>query len=176
MAIITLAVLHQLVETDLSDAALQLILDATDEELTAKYGAADSATEVIMTQPQRYLYPHRKVKTLTSVTERESDGTTTTLDISALSTADVRLVPGNRMLERLLTGTNPRTPWAQEVTIVYVPDDINRRNDALAKLVQLRLEYDLKRSESSGDYSAGFNDYDAEKAKVIANLCQWGLA
>jgi hypothetical protein len=172
---IDLAGLRIQVETDLPDASLQLVLSAVDEELTSKYGAATSATEVIFGEYRRYLFLCRLALTLTSATERESDGTTTVLDVSGLSTADVRMTNG-RMLERLVTGTHPRDSWAPETTVVYAPNDVNRRDLAIVQLVKLELEYNGKRSESVGDYSMSSAGYAEEKARIIGGLRQWGLA
>jgi len=125
----------------------------------------------------RYLFLRRKAASLTSVTERESDGTTTLLDISGTSTSDARMTGEGRMIERLATGTYPRTSWAPEVTVVYASADQNRRDLAIVKLVKLELAYTGMASEKVGsDYSMTAFDYEAEKEKIINGLKQWGLA
>ena len=172
---IDLAGLRLQIETDLPDTALQLVLSAVDEELTSKYGSATPVTEVFTGEFRRYLTLNRLANSLSSITERESDGTTTVLDISGLSTSDARLV-NSRMVERLATGTNPRSSWAPEISVVYAAADSNRRDMALVQLVKIELEYNGKKGERVGDYSMTAVEYAAEKARIIGGLVQWGFA
>ncbi len=173
---IALADLRLHLETDLPDAQLQLVLSAVDEELKSKYGVADTAVEEFRPERSTLLFPDRMVGALTSVKEYDSEGVETALDVSILSTADVRLI-NKRMLERLATGSNPSNLWAYRVVVEYAPDDVNRRDLAVVQLVKLELEFKgLLKSEDSGDYSSSLENYDVAKARIVGSLRQVGFA
>jgi len=160
----TLAILRTFVETDLSDSALQVILDAADEDLTLAVGPDASMVEVVEGQGRPIIWLARPASsTFTSITETDSEGTIVTLAID-----DYTLAGDGLQLTRLNTGTNPRSGWAGTVTISYTPLDLNKRARALVQLVELDLAFRPgARSESVGDFSRTHQDYDRERARII---------
>jgi hypothetical protein len=160
----TLTVLKTFVETDLSDAALQVILDAAEEDLTAAIGSDGGVVDQRDMSGEPDLWLDRPVSSITSITETDSEGTVTTLVAS-----DYRIHPSRMRLSRLTTGTNPQSGWTGMVTVTYAPADLNRRNRALVALVNLELAFKPgAASESQGDFSRSMQDYDAERARIIA--------
>ncbi len=160
----TVAEVRDHIETDLIDSALQRLIDAAEEELEAGFGSKTSVIDVLEGVGRRYIFPSRPVKTMTSVAEYEA-GTSTTL-----VALDYRVLANNRQIERLSTGTNSRSTWAEEVTLTYEPDDQARWVAAEIDLVRLAVEFNAKRSESIGDHSSTSADYQAERTRIIQGL------
>ena len=160
--IVTLAVLRTLVETDLPDAALQVILDAADEDLTLAVGPDTTGTHLEEASGERFLFLLRPASAVTSI--KETVGTTTT----TLATDDWKKWPDNMRFERLSTGTNAASGWQGQVEVVYTPADLNKRNRALSQLVQLAVDFRPGgASESLGDHQRTQEAYDREKARII---------
>ncbi len=152
------------IETDLEDVPLGRLVAAAEEELEAGFGAKAVAVDVLEGVGRRYLFTSRPVSSVTSIVEREADVDTT------LVATDYRKLANNRQLERLSTGTNARSSWAEGVTVTYVPDDQSRWESAEIELVRLAVEFNAKKSESVGDYSATSADYWSERARIIGSL------
>lgn len=165
--------LRTFVETDLSDSALQVILDAANEDLTLAVGPDTAMVEVIEGQGRPILWLARPANsTFTSITETDSAGTVTTLAID-----DYTLAGDGLQLYRLNTGTNPRTGWYGTVTVSYTPLDLNRRARALVQLVEHALAFRPgAKSEDIGDHSRSQQDYDRERARIIAGAATRWMA
>lgn len=160
----TLIELRTFVETDLADAALQLILDAAEEDLTKAVGPEGGMIELRAMEGQADFWTERPIDKVTSATETDDAGTVVTL-----VAADYRLHPSKTRLTRLATGTNPASGWTGLVTLSYVPADLAARNRAIAQLVELDLAFRPgARSENLGDFSRTHQDYDAERARIIS--------
>jgi hypothetical protein len=161
----TLTVLRTFVETDLSDSALQVILDATNEDLNLAVGPDTSMLETVEGEGRRIIWLARPANsTFASITETDSEGTVVTLAID-----DYSLAADGMQLTRLNTGTNPRTGWGGTVAITYTPLDLNKRNRALVQLVELDLAFRPgARSENVGDFSRTHQEYDKERARIIS--------
>jgi len=169
---VNLTTLRTFVETDLGDAALQVILDAAEEDLTKAVGPEGGMIEERDMDGQPNLWLDRPAESITSVTETDSAGTVTTL-----VAADYHLHPGHGRLQRLATGTNPASGWTGRVTVSYVPDDLNRRNRAIAQLVEMDLAFRPgAASEGVGDFSRTHQDYDRERARIISQAMSRVLA
>jgi hypothetical protein len=169
MALLTVAQIRQHIETDLEDDALQRIIDAEDAEITRRFGATSTQTDVLKGGSE-YLFLSRKATTIASVTEEVYETTTT------LATDDYDLW-WNQALERDPDGTNGRTTWGERVTVVYTPQDITaQRRGVLIALVQLAVRYNGVQSESvgSGDYSAASYDYQRERERLFVKLAPRG--
>jgi hypothetical protein len=165
--LLTVAQMREHLETDLTDAALQRLLDAEESEIIARYGSHATATETLPGGGTDVILA-RTPSTITSLTETLGGGTPPLL----LVTDDYRLWPEGR-LERLTTGTNARSSWAPVVTAVYVPEDATaQRRGVLIHLVMLAARYSGLRSESvgSGDYSMTTADYTAEREALLRSL------
>ena len=167
-ALITLNDLHEHVETDINNAALQRLIDAADMEIVEALGEHWSTGTVSETYVggDKGLFLHRPYSAITSITEHR--GTTATV----LVAADYRSWYGNRVLERLSLGaTNPQAAWGERVDVVYTPvDDDAARIQATIDLVRLALQYTGLKSERAGDYSSSALDHAKERAAIISRL------
>ena len=163
--LLTVSQMREHLETDLTDEALQRILNAEEAEIVSRYGAHATATEMLPGDGE-WLILERTPSTITSVTEIADNVST------VLATNDYRIWPKGK-LERLNTGTNARTYWAPIVTVVYVPEDATaQRRGVLIRLVTLAAKYAGLKSESvgSGDYSMSSADYTAEREALLRSL------
>ncbi len=167
--LLTVGQLREHLETDLSDEALQRILDAEEAEIVARYGAHSSASEMLPGGGE-WLVLERTPASITSVTEIVGDTTTT------LATDDYRVWPRGQ-LERLATGTNGASYWGDVVTVVYVPEDANaRRSGVLIKLATLGVRFTGVKQESvgAGDHSETALDFTLERERLLRSLAPKG--
>lgn len=165
MALLTVTQILEHFETDLSNDALQRLIDSEDGEITRRFGAPTAQTETLR-GGETHLFLSRLVSSITSISE-EVNGTATTL------AADDYDSWWNQALERLEDGTNGRSTWGDRVTVVYVPQDTTaQRKAALVQLVQLAVRYNGVHTESvgSGDYSATSYDYQRERERLFRKL------
>jgi hypothetical protein len=166
--LLTPATLRAHVESDLSDAALQLILDASEAEIISRGGPHATATEVVVgVGSQAFL--SRPAASFTTVTEVL--GATSTV----LAANDYRLWFGGQILERLADGTNPSATWGDRVTIVYVPaSQVAQRTLVLVQLAKLAIAFSGLKTEGvgGGDHSETTLDYTAEREKLLRSLVQ----
>jgi hypothetical protein len=161
-----LATLRAFVETDLADASLQALLDAAEEDMRGALGPDATMVEERYMSGERYFNLARPTKVVSSITETDASGASTTLAVS-----DYRIEQERMRLERLdlSTSANPKSGWAGQVKVTYVPNDLARRNRALVQLVQLEVDFRPgSKSESNGDHSRTSQDYDAERDRIIA--------
>ncbi len=159
----TIAVLRTFIETDLSDTALTVVLAAADEELTLAVGPDTEMVEERDMHGEVNLWLERPTSDVSEITLTADDGTITTLDDD-----DYEIHVSGMRIKRLATGPNPETGWTSKVRVTYTPSDLNRRNSALAQLVELELAFRPgAKSEGIGDHSRTMQDYNAEKARII---------
>ena len=168
------------VVTDIATASLQRIMDAEEESMVKLYGAhaADDSTAASVSEKftplgQNFINLGREASSITSVVETVSSryGTTDT----TLSANDYELW-NSRQLRRLATGDNARTEWKDIVTVVYAPyDDRASRRRVLIDLVKLALSYNAVNSETIGEISASYPDYDKERRKLLSSLDDTGF-
>ena len=159
-----LIALRTFVETDLADAALQVILDAAEEDLGKAVGPEGGMIEEQDADGLPDLWLERPAASITSITETDDEGTVTTL-----VAADYRVHPSGMRIRRLATGTTPKTGWTGTVTVSYVPGDLAARNRAIVQLVELDLAFRPgAASESVGDFSRTHRDYREERARIIS--------
>ena len=165
MSLITIAELKTHVETDLSDAALQRVIDGQERAIFGKYGDHDSASEVFEETFSKVIFPGRKVSAITSITERVGDTDT------VLSSDDYEVITGGGRIDRLGTGTNPATYWGDRVTVVYTPVDTSAlRIQVLIDLCILTLAFNGLKRESTGDYSSEAKEYNKERRELLSTL------
>ncbi len=168
----TLIELKTFVETDLADAALQVVLDAAEEDLTKAVGPEGGMIEDRQMEGQADFWTERPVGRVTSATETDDAGTVVTLAAS-----DYRLHPSKTRVTRISTGTNPASGWTGRVTLNYVPADLAARNRAIVQLVELDLAFRPgARSENLGDFSRAHQDYDKERARIISQAQSRSMA
>jgi len=168
--LLTPAQLREHVETDLSDGALQRILDSEEAEIVGRYGAHATASEMLAGDHKPLLILARDAASITAITETVADVDT------ALAADDYRLWPGGR-LERLSDGTHPASTWGDRVAVTYVPaDQVAQRSLVLVNLCKLALEYRGLKSEAigSGDYQMTAQEYNAERNRLLGSLAPRG--
>lgn len=162
---------HQ--ETGLPDPALQTLLDAAEWAINRTL-TADALIERHETLG-RYIYPARRVTTVTSL--KETVGTT----VTTLAANDYLIHPGGWTIERLATGTNPRSVWTGVVELTTPPaaDTADRKRVQLG-LVKLDLAHNPGlTAEEIGDWKETYADnsamnYGLEREAILATL-GWGL-
>lgn len=155
--------LREHVETDLSDAALQCILDSEEAEIVRRYGPHATASETLA-GGARWLILARDAASVTQIVET-ADGLDTALGADAY-----RLWPGGR-IERL------DAIWAPRVAVTYTPrEETAQRRLALINLCKLAIAYSGLKSEGvgSGDYQATALDYTGEREKLLRGLAPRG--
>ena len=184
MAILTVAEFRTHVTSALVDAALQTLLDAAETAITRRLAATDGIAERHLTTtydaasgtylasyPSPYIYPARRVATVTTITE------TVGATVTTLAANDYRVWPGGWLIERLATGTNPRSSWTgtTDVTYAAASDAAERKRVQLA-LVRLDLNHNPGlASEDIGDWSETYTNnsamnYGLEREAVLATL------
>lgn len=165
--LLTVAGLREFISTGLSDAALQILLDATEADIVKAAGDPDEQTEYIQGGYPALVLSRPMPSPdydLVSVTE-DSDSASPTL----LDETDYRI--DGHLLHRLDTGTNPGWKWYGLVEVVYVPPDRTaERKRAQVALIQLdpSVGADIT-SERIGEYSVSYgkgNTY-AERYQAI---------
>lgn len=167
--LLTVSGLKEHVETDLSNTALQAILNAEEAEIISRYGAHATASEILEGGGE-WLVLQRKASSITSVTETVNDTAT------VLAANDYQLWGGMR-LQRLDDGTNQRYTWGDEITVAYVPQDQNaQRTLVLVNLCKLALAYTGLNAESvgQGDHSETSMEYNAERERLLKSLSPRG--
>lgn len=169
-SLISVADVRARVETDLTDADIQMAIDAGEAEIIRLHGPhASTITEYRRPSMEvQRLQTSRPVSSITSITETYTAtyGETTI----TLATTDYSL-EGVRTIRRKIGGAYPRTIWAPLVTIVYVPvDDSARRKLPLMKLVQLALRYEAASLTLVGDARTVHVDHAAERARILGGL------
>lgn len=154
--------LKERVETDMSDAELQALLDAALAEIEARYGP--NAQITVHLGDERELRAHRRFLDLTrpadtalaiTIAEIEPGDTGDAANETTLAADDYRVLHRGRTLERLVDGANGRMFWAPLVRVAYTPvSDQKQRDEVAIKLAQLDLTYrGLDKQEGAGDWS-----------------------
>jgi hypothetical protein len=163
--LLTVTNLREHIETGMTDAALQRVLDAEEAEIIRRHGPHATATETVW-GGGIWLLLARTPSVITSVTE-------VTQNVSTLLAADDYTVWSGGRLERSPYGTHPASYWAPRVDLVYAPEDWTaQRRAVLIRLVQLTIQYQGVQAESigSGDYSMTALDYAAERTRLLNSL------
>ncbi len=170
--------LKERVETDLSDAELQLILDEINTEIVERYGPEGEITEILDTQ--RDLKGYRKFHKLdrpidtgqaVTVVETEPASASGAPHETTLDATDFRVVHRGRTIERLITGTNGREHWAELVTVTYTPVSKQAQRDEVAiEIAKLQVRAGGVSAERAGDFQATYPDLHAEREKLLTSL------
>lgn len=154
MTLVDVDTVREHVETDLSDSAIQQMIDAEDAEITRRYGAAETAVETFAIGGTPFLSLSRPATAITSVVE---NGT-------ALSTSDYTLT-----YSWLLSRVGWR--WRDAVTVTYTPVDTTaQRALVLIQLVKLAIAQSGYASQGVGDYREQPLSYSEERERLLASL------
>lgn len=176
MSMVSVAEIQAHIETDLTDPAIQRLINDAEAEIDDKIG--EFATQFDEFQGETManaFYLTRKASEITTVVEevKSGDGYTAT----TLSADDYELRFNGRQLRRLTTGTNPAATWGDTVTVLYVPkDDEARRIRVTIDLVKLAIAFNALDSEKIGDYSAQSTKYEVRRSELIRRLKSWDFA
>lgn len=169
MSTLTLAEAKAFIETDLSDTALQMLIDSEEAEIVYQIGAiASQVDDIVGENLSNIITLTRRASSITSIVEKVGSGTYTS---TTLASNDYSL-RHYRILERLSSGTNQANTWGNIVTVTYVPvDDTARRKMVTVDLIKLAIVYNGLDSKRTGDYSeAQKKDYQAERERIISRL------
>lgn len=132
---LTVDQLREHVTSELSDEALQRLLDAAYGAIATRIGPAGDRVEQFY-GGFRTIGLGRPTDSVSSVSE--TIGTTTT----TLNANDYRLRPDGYTLERLATGTNPRWYWFGTIMVTSTPvGDDATRDEVAIDLCRLALNY-----------------------------------
>lgn len=163
MSLVTPADVKALVNTSLSDAMLQTVINRVEAQITERIGAPQTdAYETTVTKTLRgegtNLFMPTEIYSVVSVSE---DGV-------ALDALEYQ-VWGGGVIERLPIYAN----WDGRVTVVYKPlDDRLKRAQAIIDLVRLVIERTaMKHEDVGGEYSYDApENWDAEFRKAMKKL------
>lgn len=172
MALLTATQLREhLTDTDLSDTALQRHLDAADRSIKERYGAHAGTGDVTeqLEGSDEWLLPRRTVSTITSVTEYVGGPNAEVSTV--LATDDYRIWDEGQALQRIASGTNPRTTWGSRVEVVFAPEDDDAvRTQVTIDLCRLAVEYDAKKSIRDGSFAMTPVDYQNERERLLSEI------
>lgn len=162
MAIVTVLELRDHVQTDLTDGAVQRLLDDADSEIIRRLGTAASQVD-LLPGGQKIIYAMRKASSITSIVEREAETDTT------LAAGDYTLLGDGYRIERLVTGPNPFDVWRGLVTVTYATvSDLASRVRLEIDLVKLAVRYEALGESEVGDINlVHLPDYQAEREKLF---------
>lgn len=173
-SLITPTQLRAHMSTDLTDAALQTIIDAEEAALNDYFGSLGTQIEEFDdATPGDLIFPARTISTITSIVEKFPDTFLGGYQSTTLDTTDYEIVPGNKSIRRLGTGTHPLTSWGRRVVLTYTPSqETAKRVLVLINLCKLNAVYNGLKSEmvGGGEYSMTKEEYDAERFKIMNGL------
>lgn len=164
------------IETDLSDAELQRLIDEANQEVIDRHGAhANSAAPITVAlegdrEALSLARPIDSAQTVT-ITEYVANPPTGVETATVLAASDWRSWHGGRTLQRLASGTNSRTRWGTRVSITYTPkNDGNQRDEVIIKLVQLTIEFEGVSERTVGDTRQRHADFQTERERLLRSL------
>ena len=163
MSLVTPTDVKALINTSLSDANLQTVIDRVEAQITARIGAPQTdayATEVVKTMrgEGEYLFMPTEIYSVSSIVE----------DTSTLTSDQYQTWAGG-VIERLPDDSH----WGDRCVVTYKPtDDRLVRAQVIIDLVRLVIERTAMKSESiAGEYSYTAPDnWDAEFRKAMKRL------
>lgn len=173
-SLITPTQLREHIETTLTDDALQTIIDAEESALNDAVGSLGTQIEEFDdATPGDLIFPARTISTITSIVEKWPDNFLGGYQPVTLDANDYEIVPGNKSIRRLGSGTHSATLWGRRVVVTYTPNaETAKRVLALINLCKLNIAYTGLKSESigGGEYSMTQGEYDTQRAQIIAGL------
>ena len=167
--------INERLENDLTTTELGALIDEASAAVVKRHGAAaadasdsEPFTALIEGEGGRSIYPLRAVSDDDDLEIEETIGT----DETTLDSDDYRIWYGGRRIERLGTGTNPRSAWGDLVTITFNPvADQEARDEVIIKLVMLSMTYQgLVKGDRVGDTSTDLGSYQTERNLILASL------
>lgn len=168
----SVTMLRAFVTTDLSDSALQVLLDAASDAVADVLGPA-TLRERIPPVSGDMLILGRPAETVTAVVEDAGRSAV------ALAADDWMLSDSGRVLYRLRAGTHPASAWRGRVDVTYVRgDDAAARTRAVVALVELDLQGGRGLvSQQIGTWTETYRtdaEYVATRESILAALTTTG--
>ncbi len=170
---VALARVQERIETDLSAAELQNMIDEVQTEIDSRFGPLTAITVFLdedreLAGDRRFLRLIRPADTAQTITVVEIDGTTETV----LASDDFRVLYNGNTLERLRDGTNGRTFWERVVKVTYTPIfDTKQRDEVIIQVVQLGVtNLGSIKSSRAGDSDTTYNNYMTLRNEFINSL------
>tara|TARA_Y100000310_G_C20400295_1_gene677080 strand:+ start:267 stop:794 length:528 start_codon:yes stop_codon:yes gene_type:complete len=154
MSELSIAELELQVDTDLTDIALQQIIDAVESDIDDFIGPVlNRVFEFDEVQLHTVLRLPSKASSIDSIVEytsSRSDPTKTTL-----ASNDYELSTNGWEIRRLSDGTNARSTWGWHLIVQFdQAEDLDRRKQVAIQLCRLEIINTGYTSESIGDWSA----------------------
>ena len=171
-ALITVADWRTHVESDLSDAAVQRLIDDADALIVREHGPHAELTLTVPGLNERMLFLERPISDPADISSLvESWSFLAGPLYRTLDETDFFVWYGGRGLERLQTGTHPAWGWAERVAITYTPTvDDARRIRVTIDLVRIAAQYEGLSAQTVGDHAETFTSYATERAELVASL------
>jgi hypothetical protein len=162
-SLVSTAGVRILVNTSLTDASLQAVIDRIEAEITAKIGEPqnDNGTMEVSETLEgecENLFTRVEIASVVGIVE----------DDLTLDASEYRVWSGG-VIERLPEGAY----WGDRIVVTYKPvDDRPQRTQAIIDLVRLVLEQTAMKGENiAGEYSfQAPTNWEAEKRNVIRRL------
>lgn len=162
MSLVTPDDVRALINTSLSEEALQDVIDRVESEITTRIGEPqnDGGTVQIVKTLRgegEHLFLPTEIMSIVSIVE----------DDVALVSTDYRTWSGG-VIERLPYGEH----WGDVCVVTYKPaDDRLRRTAATIDLVRLELNRTAMQSESvAGEYSYSAPDWEKERRRILRRV------
>lgn len=154
-----------------ADAALQLLLNATEADILGAVGATASGAELIEGGWDAIIVS-RPIASVTAVVD-DVDGSAVTL-----ASDDYRFTVGGYVMHRLSSGTHPGGRWGPLVSVTYTGVDTTaQRKQVQVALVRLALGYNPGLlSTRVGDWQETYqatnsvSGYVTERAALLSTL------
>lgn len=163
----TVAEVRARVSTDITDAALQALIDSEWQAVERAAGKEASRTRTFAALGAREIVLDAPAQSVTSVSEQAKGPES---DPVALAAGDYRLRAG-RYLDRLDSGPNPASWWGARVEVAYVPEvDANVRKRVTIDLVQLRVDFGAYDTESTEGWKGSRKDYRARRRAILREV------
>ena len=167
------------IETDLSDAELQAMIDEVTGEIEHRFGK-NAAITMHRDGGGKIISFNRPIDEALSLTvvEIEPRAEGAAASETTLAADDYRVLSSGRTLERLIDGTNGRSYWAPLVKVTYTPvSDAKQRDEVVIQVTQLEIQARGLSGERAGDWQASYPDLAATREKLIQSLApRRGLA
>ena len=166
--LLALDAIRELVQTGLSDAALEVVVDAEDAAIVDLLGPhTGTTTTTLSVSPgsrTRRLILHQRADSIEAVSEYwPDDDPSEAVDVPA---SEFLLDRGFQLVRH---GGNC---WRDRVIVTMTPDrNLARRRAALVDLVRLRLQFTGLASEDEGSHSySAIADHEAERQRILVSI------
>ena len=171
MSLLTVADLKThipVVQSGVQDAALQRILDYTEQLITIYRGGepATAVTERVRTHYLRIAFLQRRVDPAETITLTEIDGSSSV----ELASDDYHLRTNLMAFDRLGYGTHPRDTWGEWLLADYTPeDDTDQRKLVQVDLAKLELAINgYMTIGTQSEQRTGYADPTAMRRLILA--------